>query len=207
MAESDAKYTYFAFIVYRYDKHGEEQVDRDELIRKLRDQWLMFAVSPWHEPDDDHDGEHLHVIYKHPAPIRFEGARKILLYIPGVPVYNNYVLCLYAPRVYQRYLIHLDNPEKQQWLEGENAIDVINGFPLDLSRQLTEREKQEIQLEIESFAVEYSIFEYGAMTIYLSKHGMLEHHRYLTTHTHHFGKFLDSLRHSAVQNQEVDLDA
>lgn len=203
--DEDRKYSYFGFIVYRYDKEGNEQITRDQLVFRLRYTWMMFTVSPLHQPDEEHDGQHWHVIYRHPAPIRFEGARKILTNLEGVPVYQNFILCLYAPRVYMRYLIHLDNPEKEQF-QGESCIEIINGFPLDLSRPLTERDKMEIQMEIEGFALEYSIFEYAAMTVYLSKHELFEHYHYFTTHTHHFGKFLDSLRFSAEENKEVDID-
>lgn len=205
--KEQTKYSYVAFIVYRYDRDGNEQITEEDLHTALRRSFMMFAVSPLHQPDEDHDGEHWHVIYKHPGPVYFETFKKLLLNIPGVPVYNDFLLCLYAPAVYMRYLIHLDNPEKEQFIGGVNAVEVINGFPYDILRPLTASQQQEIQLEIESFALEYNIFEYGEMTVYLSEHGLLEHHRYLTTHTHHFGKYLDSLRYCAEQRKEVSLDA
>ena len=199
------KYRYCAFIVYRYDKDGNEQITEDELHLKLRKSFMMFAVSPLHQPDEDDDGEHWHVIYKHPGPVYFETFQKMLENL-GIPIHNDFILCLYAPQVYMRYLIHLDNPEKEQFVGGANAVEVINGFPYDIFRELSASQQQEIQLEIESFATEFNIFEYATMTNYLSEHGLWEHHRYLTTHTHHFGKYLDSLRYSAEQRQEVSLD-
>lgn len=205
--EKVTKASYFAFLVYHKDKDGEVLITEEELHFRLRRSFMMFAVSPLHQPDEDNDGEHWHVIYKHPGPIHFDGARKIITNLSGVPVYNDFVLLLHSPAVYMRYLVHLDNPEKEQFVGGPNCVEVINGFPYDILRSLTASQQQEIQLEIESFALEYNIFEYGRMTNYLSEHGLYEHHRYFTNHTHHFGKYLDSLRHDAEHGRETSLDA
>lgn len=209
METEASKYRYFAFLVYRTDKYGHELITQDELEIGLSKSFGEFAISPLHEPDEDDECEHWHVVYRHPGPIVLKGACKIIRqisYDAQIHVHNDYVLALHHPKVYQRYLVHLDNPEKQQFEGGANSITVVNGFPLDVTRELSIPEQLQIQMEIESFARDYNIFEYASMTTYLAKHAMFEHYRYFTTHTHHFGKFLDSLRYSAEQNQEVDLD-
>lgn len=202
--EKPKKFRYFAFIVYQTDKAGNVQYQtRDELARRLRLTYGDFAISPLHQPDEDYDGLHWHVVYRHPNPVRLDVARSFL---DGIP-YNNFVLCLHHPRNYQRYLIHMDNPEKEQFEGFEKAIEVVNNFPLDLSRDMSEKEKLEIQMEIECFAEEYNIFEYAQLCKFLREKTDYEHYRYFSTHTHHFGKFLDSLRHSADVKGEGDINA
>lgn len=206
MTNDDSKFRYFAFFVYRTDKDGKEQITEEQLHDVLLRSFADFAVSPLHQPDEEQTVEHWHVVYKHPSSVRLEPVRKFLLSVDGLPVYNDYIIALHHPANYQRYLIHLDNPDKEQFVGGQNAIKVINNFPLNLMRELSISDKLEIQMQIESFAVEFNIFEYASMAIYLSSHGMTEHYLYFTTHTHHFGKFLDSLRYSAEQRQEPDID-
>ena len=102
--------------------------------------------------------------------------------------------------------MHLDNPEKEQFSDGANAITTVNNFPLNLQRELSLSDKLQLQHDIESFAVEYNIFEYASMTLYLHDRGMFDHYHYFTTHTHHFGKFLDSLRHSTKDGDSAKIE-
>lgn len=204
---TDSKFRYFAFIVYRKDKDGKVQIELTDLIEILIRSFGDFAISPLHQPDEDYNGEHWHVVYKHPSSVRLAPVIKFLSGIQCLPIYNDYVIPLHHPANYQRYLIHLDHPDKEQFVNGEKAISLVNNFPLNLMRELSLSDKMELQQQIESFACEYNIFEYASMTMYLSSHGMTEHYLYFTTHTHHFGKFLDSLRYSAEQRKEVDIDA
>lgn len=206
--DKEDKYRYFAFFVYETYKDGKVQITRDELIRVLIQSFAEFAVSPTHQPDEEMpQGNHWHVIYKHPSSVRWQAVHKFLNGIEGLPIFNGVVICLHHPKVYMRYLLHLDNPEKEQFVGGESLIECVNGFPLDLSRELTDRQKIEIQMEIESFAYEFNIHEYASMTKYLADEGMFEHYRYFTTHTHHFGKFLDSLRYMSSESKEADINA
>lgn len=205
--DTESKYRYFAGFVYRHDKEGNEQITEDELYERLLRSFGDFAISPMHAADDEQTDEHWHVVYKHPSSVRLEPARNFMIGIEGVPFFNDYIIPLHHPANYQRYLIHLDSPEKEQFEGGANAIKTVNNFPLNLSRELSLSDKLQIQKEIESFATEFNIFEYATMTIYLSEHALDEHYLYFTTHTHHFGKFLDSLRYSFEQRQEASIDA
>lgn len=201
--EKTAKFRYFAGVIYKYRKDGSTRYeDESDLARTLRETFGDFAISPLHAPDEENDGEHWHVVYRHPAPCRLEVARR---FCKGL-FHNDFMLCLHHPRNYQRYLIHLDNPEKEQFPGLSNAITIVNNFPLDLSRDLSMSEKMEIQADIESLAEEFSIFEYAHMCRYLRTQGMTEHYWYFSTHTHHFGKFLDSLRHSSNLKESENND-
>lgn len=206
MPNDDSKFRYFAGFVYKNDAEGNEQITFDELCKNLLRSFGDFAISPLHAADDEQTSEHWHVIYKHPSSVRLKVAREFMLSVDGVPFYNDFIIALHHPSNYQRYLVHLDNPEKEQFEGGAETITTINNFPLNTMRELSLSEKMELQQEIEALAVEYSIFEYSSLCMYLSKHKMQEHYIYFTTHTHHFGKFLDSLRYCSMERKEVDLD-
>lgn len=195
MTDKSDKFRYFAFFVYRYDKDGKEIHTIEKITEVLHSTHAPFAISPLHQPDEEHSVEHWHVIYKHPNSVSFDAARKYLIKATNGMMFNDFVLPLHHPRGYQRYLLHLDDPEKEQFPNGLEDIVIINNFPLDLSRELSRPEMMAIQIEIEQLAVEYSIFEYSEMTLYLANKHMMEHYSYFTAHTHHFGKFLDSLRY------------
>ena len=157
--DTESKYRYFAGFVYKHDKDGNEQITQDELYERLLRSFGDFAISPMHAPDEEQQDEHWHVVYKHPSSVRLEPARNFMIGIEGVPFFNDYIIPLHHPANYQRYLIHLDSPEKEQFAGGANAITTVNNFPLNLSRELSLSDKLQIQKEIESFATEYNIFE------------------------------------------------
>lgn len=194
--DKESKYRYFAFLVYRTDTEGNVKIEEDELIRNLAASFGCFAVSPLHQPDDDDECEHWHVIYKHGNSVQFTPVYKWITSHPEFQVHNDFVLALYRPDVYQRYLLHLDNPEKEQFAGGVRAVTTVNGFPYDIHQELSVSQKLEMQQEIEHLAVDHCVYEYSKMTLMLSEEGLMEHYYYFTTHTHHFAKFLDSLRHS-----------
>lgn len=194
--EKAQKFRYFGFIVCVRDSEGKLNYDdRDGLIRALRNTFGDFCVSPMHHPDKDDgtDFEHYHVVYRHPNTVAIDFVRN-WIQEQGIKVYNNFILGLHHPRNYQRYLVHMDNPEKEQF--HVNDIEVVNNFPLDLSKEMSETERFEMQMEIESFIDEYNVLEYSVMCMFLRQKGFTDHYRYFTTHTNHFSKYLDSARNA-----------
>lgn len=195
--EKAQKFRYFGFLVCQTDRDGNVNYQtREELTRKLRNTFGDFCISPLHQPDSD-DGTdflHWHVVYRHPNTVAIEFVRN-WVQEQGLEVYNNFVLGLHHPRNYQRYLVHLDNPEKEQF--HVNDIEVVNNFPLDLSKEMSETERFEMQMEIESFIDDYNVMEYSVMCMFLRQKGYTDHYRYFTTHTNHFSKYLDSVRNAA----------
>jgi hypothetical protein len=134
----------------------------------LRRSHCAFAISPIHQPDDECKKPHYHVVfYSGNGPITLQAAKsKIPAEVPA----NDYVEITASSSGYQRYLIHLDDPEKEQFPEGINAITLINGFPLDLTRELSKSEKAKIRLELmriirENGVTEYCDFVFGLMDV------------------------------------------
>lgn len=186
MADQPKK-RFFNFIVY-------EDSAPDGWIEKLKQTHCMYAISPKHEPDGEHDKPHWHVIYHSGnGPITLQAAKAA---IPADIPANGYVEPALSSSGSQRYLIHLDDPEKQQWAEGINAITVLNGFPLDLSRELSKSEKAHIRNELMKLIRENGICEYSDFIFGLMDMGEPDMLDYACNHTILFEGVIRSIRHS-----------
>lgn len=179
------KSRYFAFLVY------PDSAPKD-WVGVLRRSHCAFAISPLHKPDEEMKKPHYHVIYySGNGPITLSAAK---VKIPaGVPS-NGHVEIAASSSGYQRYLIHLDDPEKEQFPEGSNAITLLNGFPLDLTRELSKSEKAKIRIELmriirENGVTEYCDFIFGLMD--LGDPDMLD---YACNHTILFNGIINSQR-------------
>lgn len=184
MAEKD-KYRYFCFEVY-------PESAPDDWIQILRDTHAPFAISPLHTLDEN--GEplkpHWHVIYRHSNPITLDCAYRN---IPDDVPANGKVDPVPHPHGYQRYLIHLDDPDKQQF-SGPNEITVINAFPLDLSRDYSKAELNSFRDQIFEFIQDYGLLEYCDLIDFLRGSGNFELLDYATTHTILYNSYLASRR-------------
>lgn len=212
--DASKKSRYFAFVVYK--DNGLIQEDgkdpREVLIKKLRDTFGDYAVSPLHESDEDENNDHYHVVYYHGNTVSLKAVRDMFdrfntQIFGGLTnktlIKNNFIVPLHHPRNYQRYLVHLDQPEKQQFdmNEDDDLIAVVNNFPLDLTRELTHADKMRIQREIEVIIEEYSLHEYWKVSKYLrTNQDLTDHYEYFTSHTMHFSRFIDSMRNFDVIN-------
>lgn len=188
------KFRYWIFEFY------EESVN-PEWEKILRESTFEFAVSPWHRLDLNEDGEykkpHRHVIFHTPgnSPLTY---KNIVKRLTGLEIAaNGYFEPCFNPRQAQRYLIHLDDPEKQQFERGRNEITVINGFPLDLSRQLTQEQMREVRKKCFQAIQDMNILEYHEIMDYcLWVIGNDEMFDYVANHTIMFKGYLDSKRNS-----------
>lgn len=193
------KFRYFLFEFY------PESAPEDWLER-LRETRFEFAISPLHENDKNEDGStkkpHYHAIFHTPgnSPWMVKRATKILN-ATEVPA-NGHIEPAFNVRGSQRYLIHLDDPDKSQFNEGRDAILLLNDFPLDLSRELTASEKRQVRRKVFQFIEDYSIDEYWSLIDSLN-HGygdedMLD---YACNHTIMFNAYLTSYRHSHEEKE------
>lgn len=179
------KAQYFGFLVYQESAPADWK-------EQLKASHEAFAISPLHEPDDEAKKPHWHVIHYHGAPVTAESALRA---IPaGVPA-NGRIELIHAPRNYQRYLIHLDDPEKQQFPQGAKAIETLNNFPLDLSRDFSASERREQRARIWEIIRENEITEYWELTDYLFDLDP-DLYDYAANHTLFFDRALASRRRS-----------
>lgn len=91
---------------------------------KLRYLGFNAFISPLHSPDDTDYKPHYHVVIIRRPRCGFEldTWRGYVTQLQGA---NNYVLVPDSPCGYCRYLLHLDNPEKQQFHTSVYTIGAI----------------------------------------------------------------------------------
>ena len=181
------KYRYFAFLVY-------PETAPVDWKKQLKDTYGMYAISPLHDPDEEQTKPHFHVIYKHPNTVSLDAAKRC---IPDNIPANGFIIPLHHPRVYQRYLIHLDDIGKQQFQDGYHAIETLNGFPLDLRKELSETERFEIRSRVFDFIEDNAICEYCDLLNGLQSLGDADMFDYAFNHTIAFNAYLKSKRHSS----------
>lgn len=193
---SDApKARYGVFIVY------PESAPAD-WWEKLRASHGAFARSPLHVPDDEDGKEHYHVIYKHGNTVTADAMKRV---IPDGVAANGHVELCAHPRNYQRYLVHLDDPEKQQWSgDPRELIETCNGFPLDLSRDFSQAERAEQRREVFSLIRENGLVEYSDLLDGLMDSGLFDLFDYACNHTILFTHYLASRRGKLAGVNSVD---
>ena len=133
VGDDKKKWRYFQFLVY-------PKSAPDGWLDILRDSLGDYAVSPLHSGDSEENEPHYHVIYKHGNSITLDCARQ---FIPEQVPANGYIEPVIHPTNAQRYLIHLDQKDKEQFQDGENAYlgvaDFVGGVLIfDLEGNLVE---------------------------------------------------------------------
>lgn len=145
---------YWTFVVWPEleDYDMKSDADRWKFRKKLSDQLgqmvIPSLISPIHDRDVKEDGTiakpHCHVISLWESPIRYNLVLSIIQNGSGL-VNVKYVQPVANLRAMMRYLIHLDNPEKQQYdptevisvsgaeyvLEDETASQRVISYILD----------------------------------------------------------------------------
>lgn len=186
-----SKSRYFAFIVLQENAS-------DKWIEALKETFGSFLISPLHDPDKEQKKPHWHVIYRHSNTITLEAAKA---FIPEGLALNGYLLPLAHPRNYQRYLLHLDDPEKQQFEDGIAALTVINGFPVDLTRDFSSAELKEFNRKIHAMIRQFNIIEYADLMDYLADTN-IDLYDYASSHTVYFNTYISSRRNKAITETE-----
>lgn len=184
------KKRYWLFEVY------EESAPKD-WVQILKDTHCPYAISPKHEPDEQDTKPHFHCIFYSPGPITWENAKDV---IPDEIPANGHIEWAKSPAGSQRYLIHLDDPEKQQFAEGVKAITVLNGFPLDLTREFSAAEKRELRSRILDFIQDYDVLEYSDLVYMLGDYD-LDMQDYACTHTILFDRVISSRRNKKLEEE------
>lgn len=182
MAGNVDKHRYCAFEVY-------PESAPEDWWQVLKDTHCMYARS-FHPGEDGHK-DHYHVMYCHGSPLRDAALIKC---VPEGIAANGHVEVVIAPRVYMRYLIHLDDPEKTQFPDGREHIECIGGFPLDLSPELTQEQRKQMKREIFQYIRATEIYEYCDLLDSLEYDLMYDHLDVAAGNTITFKGYIDSRR-------------
>lgn len=193
-SDGETKARYGVFLVYPESAPADwwEQLKRSH---------GAYAKSPLHEPDGEVGKPHYHVIYKHSNTVRLEAMKRV---IPaGVPA-NGYVELCPHPRNYQRYLVHLDDKDKQQWsCDPRDIIETCNGFPLDLTRDFSQAERAEQRRQLMQLIRDNGLCEYADLLEGLADVGEYDLLDYAWNHTIAVTAYLRSRRHRCEPAVEV----
>jgi hypothetical protein len=150
----------------------------------------MYARSLHHSGFDE-GKDHYHVMYCHGNTLRDEALKRC---IPEGIAANGHVEIVTNPRGYMRYLIHLDDPEKEQFEDGRDHIECVNGFPLDLSKEYTQEERKQMKREIFQYIRTCDVLEYCDLIDGLMDDCMYDHADVAANSTITFKGYIDSRR-------------
>lgn len=164
-------------------------------VEQLESSLGMWLISPLHEPDPVEDLEtgaiktkkpHYHVMYMHGNTVSPRAAKEIFGRYPWIviPPKDQWFM-VGSIRNLARYFCHLDQPEKQQWSEKpQDLLTVLNGFPLDLTRELTHADKLAMKQTLYSLMRDRSMTENSELINYLMDVGDWELFDFATDHPH-----------------------
>ena len=167
---------------------------------------IPFAVSPLHSPEPDSSGEqrkkHYHVIMDYSTLKSFEQVSNISKSINASnPIIIN------DSYAYYRYMIHLDNPEKEQFKNGFDSIEKFNGFDHEKFQQYSKKQIDAFFKDIIKIISINNITEYETLLDYLINNADVEnfniYFRIVRTNTIFFNTFLSSKR-NRLKKQEID---
>ena len=189
----------WAFIVYPDSAPAEWKK-----IIKLS--FVSSAVSPLHSPDPDGSGEerkeHYHVLLDFDSLKSYEQVKSISLSVNGSnPIIIN------NPSGYYQYMIHKNNPEKEQFINGFEAIEKFNGFDSDKLEQFTKKQIRAFKADITRIIEKNSITEYETLVTFLRDNRDVEnfdiYFDIVTTNTIFINTFLCS-RRNRLKKQETE---
>lgn len=101
-----------------------ENYSREEYKNMLSDMMLDYLLSPLHTSDEKEFKDHFHLIVLFPNPVSYSTAERI-----GERL-NSAKKILYPPNTIMatRYLIHLDDPDKQQFVGKPDELIDVHGL-------------------------------------------------------------------------------
>lgn len=155
--------------------------------------FIKIAISPLHEPEADENNfkPHYHILMDFDSLKSFDQVSRITSNYNGtIPfIVDN-------PSGYYQYLIHLNNPEKQQFKDGYDAIEKLNGFNSERFEKYSEKQLDAIYDEIYRIIDKYNITEITTLIEYLSdpEHDMKPFCRLIRKNTIYFNSILASRR-------------
>lgn len=192
------KHRYAAFEVYPETQEGLPH-DWWDILKATHGMWARSL----HHGEGDEGKDHYHVMYCHGAPTTDANLRAC---VPDNIAANGHVEICTSPRGYMRYLIHLDDPDKEQFEDGIDHIETLNGFPLDLSKEYTADEKKRMVREIFDYIRVCDIVEYCDLIDGLNDDCMYDHADLAANRTISFKGYIDSRRNKRKSVMPADLD-
>lgn len=174
-----SKYRYWACSLYPLDDINDLLLTVDDVkkyyVHKLNELHCDFVLSPLHNPDAlslydsegnlDHVKPHFHLLVLWNGPTTYNTIAELL----DIFHHCSRPIPVYQVNGYIRYLIHLDNPDKEQF-SGQDALTLI-GNPHDTVQEafdIGDYDKVKICKDMASFILDNGISELTDLLIYAS---------------------------------------
>lgn len=137
-------------------------------VEKLRAENIPFCISPMHTKteNDEEIKPHYHVVFKFSGPKTYESVQYLQQITNGTALQR----CMDI-RAYCRYLIHLDNPEKEQFNRDPKQIERYNGFSFGTFFEQDSFDAEENLSELFMFIADNGVTEYATLVNVLIEGG------------------------------------
>lgn len=196
LKKKDERTNLWAFIIYPDDSAPDNYI---EIIQSWH---VPCAISPLHSPDENGDPDerfkqHIHVV------IYFGlGQKKDLDQVKSFSDQLNGTrpFVLTSRNGYIRYLIHRDNPEKEQFEESD--IICVSGFEIgDAFRSFVL--DQEMYDYLESIIRDHKLCNMADLVFMLKETNCINELRFLRTHTYYIKCLLDDMYKRLKRQNEM----
>lgn len=164
----------------------------------LRRSHCACVCSPVHAPDGEVRKPHIHVLFKWSNSIRY---CKFVEFCKNVGISdviaNGYFEPVPHAQGYMRYLLHLDDLDKEQFSGNPYELcECFNGFVLDFTREYSKMEKLQQRKACFALIKEHDMTEYHELLDFLNDSGYIGEFDYACGHTILFNSYLASIRNS-----------
>lgn len=189
---NNVKKRYWAFVLYP-ESAPEDWKDQ------LRKTGLQGEISPLHDKDIDPTGEpkkpHYHVILAYGNPTTFNNVKGLTDRL-GQPI----PIPLDSVRGMDRYLTHMDNPDKYQY--DRKDVETFGGFNILDFVELSQSEKLALKVKVMDIVREAGITEYAELLELLRDSEMMAELETAMSNTLLFKGYIESRRYK-IKAQET----
>lgn len=147
----------WVFIIYK-DSMPEDY------LQILKDTHIPMAISPLHKPDNEDKKEHYHIIVDY-GKGQNKSQTQVNMSICQL-VNGTLPFIADSPIGTYEYLIHLNDPEKEQFENGFDAITHINGFEKEAYIRLGLDYMNRITIDIIGIIEQENITEFAELVRY-----------------------------------------
>lgn len=181
----------WAFIVYPDSAPAD-------WIQRLKDTYVRFAVSPLHNPANNKNNEgekekklHYHVLIIYDSVKTYEQVVRTSQLVNG-----SFPIRLDSASGYYKYMVHMTEPDKEQFPDGFKDIKEYNGFNGEKYQEPEGKELDIIFKELQRFIIIHGITEYSdfLQEICDEQYGISDYYRIARQNTFFFNTFISSIR-------------
>jgi len=168
---------------------GDGVVPLVPLIEHMKSIMLPGIISPIHSADEKEAKPHVHFMVDYPSAVRLATVQSDY----GAVAANGYLEPVRSRKSMMRYMLHLDDEDKEQ-LDPDDVLTVC-GAIFDTTLDLTADDIMRIVIELQDYCDDHEIVEYSDLCRMVRTLEKYDWYRVLYTHTVHFSAYLRSARH------------